>query len=107
MIKLHVGEFSDQGGVRLAAEFGPVSVDHLDHIRADEVSLLAESGAVGVLLPGVSHFLKATHLPPARELLAQAHEEHWLLIFQHDPKIRMGYLKKKEGRYQLEEVRVA
>ena len=39
--------------------------------------------------------------------LAQAHEEHWLLIFQHDPKIRMGYLKKKEGRYQLEEVRVA
>lgn len=68
-IKLHAGEFSDQGGIRLAAEFGAVSVDHLDHIRADERSLLAESGTVGVLLPGVSHFLKATHLPPARELI--------------------------------------
>jgi len=68
-IKLHAGEFSDQGGVRLAAEFGAASVDHLDHIRAEEIALLAESGAVGVLLPGVSHFLKATHLPPVRELI--------------------------------------
>ena len=68
-IKLHAGEFSDQGGVRLAAQFEAVSVDHLDHIRAEEMPLLAESGAVGVLLPGVSHFLKAQHLPPARELI--------------------------------------
>jgi hypothetical protein len=47
-----------------------------------------------------------TTMETKRHLLEQAHEEHWLLIFQHDPKIRMGYLKKKEGRYQLEEVRV-
>lgn len=68
-IKLHAGEFSDQGGVRLAAEFGAVSVDHLDHIRPEEMPLLAESGAVGVLLPGVSHFLMSKHLPPVRALI--------------------------------------
>ncbi|MBI3805453.1 MAG: imidazolonepropionase [Nitrospirae bacterium] len=68
-IKLHAGEFSDQGGVRLAAEFGARSVDHLDHIRPDEVPLLAESGAVGVLLPGVSHFLGAASFPPVRALV--------------------------------------
>jgi imidazolonepropionase len=68
-IKLHAGEFSDQGGVRLAAEFKAVSVDHLDHIRPEEMKLLAESGTIGVLLPGVSHFLRAKHLPPARALV--------------------------------------
>ncbi len=68
-IKLHAGEFSDQGGVRLAAEFGAVSVDHLDHIQSEEIPLLAQSGAVGVLLPGVSHFLMAKQLPPARALI--------------------------------------
>jgi imidazolonepropionase len=68
-IKLHAGEFSDQGGIRLAAEFGAVSVDHLDHIRPEEMPLLAQSGAVGVLLPGVSHFLMSKDLPPARALI--------------------------------------
>jgi imidazolonepropionase len=68
-IKLHAGEFSDQGGIRLAAEFGAVSVDHLDHVQPEEMLLLAQSGAVGVLLPGVSHFLMAKHLPPARALI--------------------------------------
>lgn len=68
-IKLHAGEFSDQGGVRLAAEFGAVSVDHLDHIRPDEIPLLAQSGAVGILLPGVSHFLMTLHPPPVRALI--------------------------------------
>lgn len=68
-IKLHAGEFSDQGGVRLAAEFGAVSVDHLDHVPPKEMPLLAQSGAVGVLLPGVSHFLMSKPLPPARELI--------------------------------------
>ncbi|HLG22369.1 MAG TPA: MBL fold metallo-hydrolase [Candidatus Manganitrophaceae bacterium] len=46
-----------------------------------------------------------TTLETKRKLLEQAMEEHWLLIFQHDPKIRMGYLKKSEGRPLLEEVR--
>lgn len=68
-IKLHAGEFSDRGGVRLAVEFGAISVDHLDLIREDEAPLLAENNIVGVLLPGVSHFLKSEKYPPARALI--------------------------------------
>ena len=68
-IKMHAGEFSDQGGVRLAAEFKALSVDHLDVIRMEEMSLLAENGVIGVLLPGVSHFLKSGKHPPARALI--------------------------------------
>ncbi|MDC4203873.1 MAG: MBL fold metallo-hydrolase [Candidatus Manganitrophus sp.] len=91
---------------------------HTEHHQ----SILVESNGekalfIGDLIPTAAHLplpyimgydlFPLTTMETKRELLAQAHEEHWLLIFQHDPKIRMGYLKKKEGRYQLEEVRVA
>jgi imidazolonepropionase len=68
-IKLHAGEFSDLGGIQLAAELKATSIDHLDHIAPEEIPFLAESGAVGVLLPGVSHFLKAGRIPPVRALI--------------------------------------
>lgn len=48
-----------------------------------------------------------TTLETKRTLLRQAVEERWLLIFQHDPKIRMGYLKNENGRFLLEEMRDA
>jgi len=41
-----------------------------------------------------------------KKVLKQAFEEHWLLIFQHDPKVRMGYLKKLCERFEIEEVKV-
>lgn len=68
-IKLHAGEFSDLGGIQLAAELKATSIDHLDQIVREEIPFLAESGAVGVLLPGVSHFLKAKQIPPVRPLI--------------------------------------
>ncbi|MEB2308034.1 MAG: MBL fold metallo-hydrolase [Candidatus Brocadiaceae bacterium] len=40
-----------------------------------------------------------------KEILKQAFEEHWLLIFQHDIKVHMGYLKKGNERFEIEEVR--
>ncbi|HZR47369.1 MAG TPA: imidazolonepropionase, partial [Candidatus Manganitrophaceae bacterium] len=68
-IKLHAGEFSDLGGIQLAAELKATSIDHLDHLAPQEIPFLAESGAVGVLLPGVSHFLKSKTVPPVRALV--------------------------------------
>ncbi len=69
---------------------------------------------LGDLIPTVSHIplpyimgydlFPLTTLETKRLLLEQALEEHWLLIFQHDPKVRMGYLKRVEGRFLLEEV---
>lgn len=68
-LKLHAGEFTDQGGIRLAADFKAVSVDHLDVVLKRDLPRLARSGTVGVLLPGVSHFLGNKHHAPARELI--------------------------------------
>lgn len=70
---------------------------------------------LGDLIPTVSHIplpyimgydlFPLTTLETKRRLLEQAYEEHWLLIFQHDPKIRMGYLRWMKDRFILEEVR--
>ncbi|HEY5595610.1 MAG TPA: MBL fold metallo-hydrolase [Nitrospiria bacterium] len=44
-------------------------------------------------------------LETKKKILQLAHNEHWLLIFQHDPDIPMGYLKKMDGKLSLEAVR--
>jgi len=68
-LKLHAEQTGYLGGVELAAELGAVSADHLDFICAPEqgrsgwklveghLEKLAESGVVGVLLPGVTYHL--------------------------------------------------
>lgn len=68
------------------------------------------------LIPTVAHlrypYITAFDLFPLETLerkkaiLQQAFEERWLLIFQHDPKIRMGYLKKVNEQFEIEEVRI-
>ncbi len=68
-IKLHAGQFSDQGGVGLAIAFHATSVDHIDIIKKRDIPLLAKSGIIGVLLPGASHFAVAKRHPPARALI--------------------------------------
>lgn len=40
-----------------------------------------------------------------KKILKQAFEEHWLLIFPHDPRVRMGYLKKTDEQFVCEEVK--
>jgi len=41
-------------------------------------------------------------LETKRWILDRAFEEEWLLIFQHDPQVQMGYVKKDtEGKYFL------
>lgn len=44
-------------------------------------------------------------LESKRTILEQASEEHWLLVFEHDPRVPMGYVgKNAEGKYLLEPV---
>jgi hypothetical protein len=44
-------------------------------------------------------------LESKRWVLDQACEEEWLLVFEHDPKVSMGHVKKDiEGKYFLEAV---
>jgi len=63
-VKLHAEQLSNQGGATLAAEFGALSADHLEHIDEDGVRAMARAGTVAVMLPGAYYFLRDTQAPP-------------------------------------------
>jgi imidazolonepropionase len=63
-VKLHADQLSDLGGARLAADFGALSADHLEHSSEASVRAMAAAGTVAVLLPGAFHVLRETRLPP-------------------------------------------
>ncbi len=67
-VKLHAEQLSNQGGARLAARYGALSCDHLEHLDADGIAAMAEAGSVAVLLPGAFHVLRETRLPPVQAL---------------------------------------
>ena len=64
-VKLHAEQLSPMGGATLAAEFGALSADHLEHIDEFGVAAMAKAGTVAVMLPGAYYFLRDTHLPPS------------------------------------------
>ncbi|MFQ5707412.1 MAG: MBL fold metallo-hydrolase [bacterium] len=45
-----------------------------------------------------------TTMEMKERVLEQALEEHWLLIFEHAPRIKAGYLKEVEGKPQIEKI---
>ena len=67
-VKQHAEQLSDQGGAALAAGFGALSCDHLEHLNAAGVRAMAAAGTVAVLLPGAYHFLGETRPPPVAAL---------------------------------------
>lgn len=67
-IKVHACQMGPGDGAAIAAEFGAVSADHLEHATADDADALARSRAVAVLLPGASMTTGAP-FAPARMLI--------------------------------------
>ncbi|MEO6363236.1 MAG: imidazolonepropionase [Caldimonas sp.] len=67
-VKLHAEQLSDMGGAALAAEFGALSCEHLEHLSDAGVAAMARAGSVAVLLPGAFYFLRETKLPPVSAL---------------------------------------
>ena len=67
-VKLHAEQLSDQGGAQLAARFGALSCDHLEHLSEAGVQAMARAGTVAMLLPGAFYFLRETRLPPVQAL---------------------------------------
>ncbi len=63
-VKLHAEQLSDSNGAALAARFGALSADHLEHLNAAGAADMAAAGTVAVLLPGAYYFLKETCKPP-------------------------------------------
>ena len=73
-LKVHAEQLSHSGGAALAAEFGAVSADHLEHATEEDADALASTRTIGVLLPGAS-MMTGGRFGPARMLI-----EHGLLI---------------------------
>ncbi len=82
-VKLHAEQLSDQGGAALAAEFGALSCDHLEHLEDEGVRAMAQAGSVAVLLPGAYYFLRETKLPPIGAL--RQHGVPMALATDHNP----------------------
>lgn len=69
-VKLHADQLTDGGGAALAARYGALSADHLEHTSRQGVEALAAAGTVATLLPGAYYFLRETKLPPIDDLRA-------------------------------------
>ena len=69
-VKLHADQLSDSGGAALAAEFGALSADHLEHASDAGIAAMASARTVAVLLPGAFYCLRETALPPVAALRA-------------------------------------
>jgi imidazolonepropionase len=63
-VKLHAEQLSNLNGAALAAEFGALSADHLEHLDEAGAAAMARAGMVGVLLPGALYALRETRKPP-------------------------------------------
>jgi imidazolonepropionase len=63
-VKLHADQLSNLHGAALAARYGALSADHLEHTDEDGVKAMARAGTVAVILPGAYYFIRETKTPP-------------------------------------------
>jgi imidazolonepropionase len=69
-VKLHAEQLSNLGGAALAARYGALSADHLEHLDDVGVAAMAAAGTVAMLLPGAYYFCRETQAPPVAALRA-------------------------------------
>lgn len=69
-VKLHAEQLSNSHGAVLAAEYGALSADHLEHLDSEGIDAMAMAGTAAVLLPGAYYFMRETKLPPISEMRA-------------------------------------
>ena len=69
-VKLHAEQLSNSHGTALAARYGALSADHLEHLDEAGIAAMAMAGTVAVLLPGAFYFTRETQPPPIAKLRA-------------------------------------
>lgn len=69
-VKLHAEQLSNLNGAALAARYGAISADHLEHVDDAGIAAMARAGTVATLLPGAYYFVRETKLPPIAALRA-------------------------------------
>lgn len=67
-MRLHADQLSNLHGAALAARFGALSADHLEHTDEDGVAAMRRAGTVAVLLPGAFYFIRETQVSPVAAL---------------------------------------
>lgn len=82
-VKLHAEQLSNQHGAALAARYGALSADHLEHIDEEGAMALARAGTVAVLLPGAFYFVRETQKPPVD--LLRRHGVHIAIASDSNP----------------------
>jgi glyoxylase-like metal-dependent hydrolase (beta-lactamase superfamily II) len=111
MLTFLEGEATLLDGVRVIETPG-----HTEHHQSVILSSEGKRAIfLGDLIPTVSHLpypfimgydlLPLVTLSTKKKILQQAFEEEWLLIFQHDPRVRMGYLREGKGGFVLKEIK--
>ena len=68
--KVHAEQLSHSGGVEAGIECGTISVDHLEFLSNNDISLLKKSETMPTILPGAQYFLGLQN-PPARKMIDQ------------------------------------
>jgi len=63
LAKIHVNQFNAIGGVEIALKNGAISVDHLEVMTENDISLLAKSDCIATALPGCSFFIGIPYTP--------------------------------------------
>ena len=63
-VKLHADQLSNLHGAALAASYGALSADHLEHTDEAGAAAMAKAGTVAVILPGAFYFIRETRKPP-------------------------------------------
>ena len=69
-VKLHAEQLSNMEGAALAARYGALSCDHIEHLSETGIAAMRGAGSVAVLLPGAYYTLRDTHMPPIAGLRA-------------------------------------
>jgi imidazolonepropionase len=67
-VKIHAEQLSNQHGAELAAGYGALSADHIEHLDDAGIAAMRAAGTVAVLLPGAYYFTRETVLPPVQKL---------------------------------------
>ena len=66
--KIHVNQFTAIGGVQMGVKYNALSVDHLEEMRDEDISVLQNTKTMPVALPSCSYFLSIPYTP-ARKMI--------------------------------------
>jgi imidazolonepropionase len=61
--KIHANELGNTGGVQVGVKYNALSVDHLEYMGTEEISILKNSETMPTVLPGASFFLGLPYAP--------------------------------------------